>query len=51
MDADHTKTNKAKFTGVNREMLLAMVTYLAGRDMKHFTKPAVIIALIEKIEN
>jgi hypothetical protein len=50
-DADHTKTNKAKFTGVDREILLATVNYLGGRDMKDFTKPAVIVALIERIDH
>ena len=53
MDADHTntKTNKAKFTGVDREILLATVTYLGGRDMTLFTKPAVIVELIERIDH
>ena len=53
MDADHTntKTNKAKFTGVDRDILLATVTYLGGRDMTLFTKPAVIVELIERIDH
>ena len=51
MDADQTKTNKAKFTGVDREILLATVTYLGGRDMTDFTKPAVIVELIQRIDH
>ena len=50
-DSDNTKTTAAKFAGVNREILLATVTYLGGRDMKDYTKPAVITELMNRIDH
>lgn len=36
---------------VDRVILLATLSYLGGRDMNNFTKPAVISALIERIDH
>jgi len=50
-DSDNSKTTAAKFAGINREILLATVTYLGGRDMNDYTKPAVITELIKRIDH
>ena len=50
-DSNNTKSNKAKLNTVDRDILLATVNYLEGRDMSKFTKPAVINTLIERIDH
>jgi len=49
--ASRDASNKTKLNANDRDILLATLEYLGGRNMDDYTKPAVITALIARIDH